>query len=98
MVTLNPTDLRYIRRLLYWGGLFFYVYRIVWRNRKDRVLLCEAIGVGVFVAALLMWHSLRLSDLFIELSAVLALFFGGLAAYFALLNWAERWVRKAKAK
>ena len=98
MVTLNPTDLRYIRRLLYWGGLFFYVYRIVWRNRKDRVLLCEAIGVGVFVAALLMWHFLRLSDLFIELSAVLTLFFGSLAVCFALLNWARRRVRDNRAK
>lgn len=98
MVMLNTMSVRYIRSLLYWGGFAFYVYGVVWRNRKDRVLVCEALGVGVFVAALLMWHFLKLSDLFIELSGVLAVFFGVLALYFSLLNWARRRVRSDKAK
>jgi hypothetical protein len=62
------------------------------------VLLCEALGVGVFVAALLMWHFLKLSGLFVELSGVPALFFGALALYFSLLSWARRRVKSDKAK
>ena len=98
MVGLDTSSLQYARRLLYWGALLFYVYRVVWRNRKDQILLCEALGAGVFVVAILMWHFLKLSDLFLELSCVLALFLGALALYFSLLNWARRRVRSDKAK
>lgn len=98
MVILNTASVRYIRSLLYWGGFAFLIYGVVWRNRRDRVLACEALGVGVFVAALLMWHFFKLSDLFILLSGIVAVFFGVLALYFSLLNWARRRVKSDKAK
>lgn len=98
MVGLDTSFLHYVRPLLYWGGFLFYVYRVVWRNRKDKVLLCEAIGAGIFVGTVLIWYFLKLSDLFFELSAVVSLFFGAFALYFGLLNWAERRVNGDKAK
>lgn len=75
-----------------------YVYSVVRRNRKDRVLLCEALGVGIFLAALFLGGLIGLPDWLIVVSGLIAVFFAVLALYFGLLNWAQRRVRSDRAK
>jgi ABC-type Co2+ transport system permease subunit len=98
MIVLDGISWRHIRWLIYLAGLLFYLFRVVRANQKDRVLLCEALGVGIFLAALLLYGLVGLPDWFMVVCGLVAVLFGILAAYFALLNWKERRVKKAKAK
>jgi hypothetical protein len=98
MMALTPVSTHSVRLLAYLLVTTLYVYRVVRRNRRDRVLLCEAIGVSVFFIALLLSVFLGLPDWLLFMSGFAAVLFGVLAVYSALLNWAERRVKRAKAK
>ena len=99
MIFLAPMSQHSARLFAYLLAIILYVYSVVRRNRRDRVLLCEAIGVGVFfIGLLLSVFFFELPDWLLLMSGLVAVFFAILACYFALLNWAERRVKKAKAK
>ena len=95
LALISPQNARLVVYLLV---VILYVYTVVRRNRRDRVLLWEAIGVSVFLTGLLLSVFFELPDWLLLTSGLVAVFFAILACYFALLNWAERWVKKAMAK
>ncbi len=87
-----------LRVSIYLVGILAYLYRLVRANRKDRVLLCEALGVGIFLALFLSSSFFKPPDWLIFLCGFVAVIFAVLACYFGLVNWAERRVKKVKAR
>lgn len=96
MIALSPVSRQHTLWLVYLIGLLLYLYRTVRRNQKDRVLLCEALGVTIFLIALILYSLFELPDWLVFAAGFTAVSFGVLALYFVLLNWAERRVKRSK--
>ena len=90
MIRLSAESLRTFRWIVYIVGLLSFLYPVFRRNLKDRVLICEGLGVGVFVVGIVLWKIFGLPDWFIGLAGTTAVVFGALALYFALDNWVRR--------
>ena len=97
MAALAPSNWKQVRFPAYLVVLFIYLYRLVCANRKDRAL-CEALGAGIFLVALLLYGVFRVPDWFVAVCGLIAVAFAILACYFTLVNWAERGVKEAQAK
>lgn len=98
MAALAPSNWKQVRFPAYLVVLFIDLYRLVCANRKDRALICEALGAGIFLVALLLYGVFRVPDWFVAVCGLIAVAFAILACYFTLVNWAERGVKEAQAK
>jgi hypothetical protein len=71
------------------------------RYSHDRVLLCEAIGVSIFVVGIILWAIFGFSESSVWIaiaSGLAAVFCGLLAVYFGVANWVRRRKLRSQGK
>jgi hypothetical protein len=73
--------------LVYFLLLVAWLFGLVWRSPKDRVLLFQSIAVLFFVLILVL-HSVGTAPEWLDpFLMILVCFFAVLAGYYGLLNW-----------
>jgi membrane protein DedA with SNARE-associated domain len=88
-----PNPLRYAEAIELCLALLAVLYVAFKRYSHDRVILCEAIGVGIALIGVFVGVITRLSESSIWIIAVCgiaAALCGFCALYFAVANWAHR--------
>ena len=84
---------RYRRLILLCVAIVGALYVSFKKYSNDRVILCEAIGVSIFLIGIFVWAISGFSESFVWIfaaSGVAAVFCGFLAVYFSVANWIHR--------
>ncbi len=93
---------RYRRLILLCAAIVGALYVSFKKYSHDRVILCEAIGVSIFLIGILVWGISGFSESSVWIfaaSGVAAVLCGFLAIYFGVANWMHRKrVRGSRAK
>ncbi|MGH9727730.1 MAG: hypothetical protein ACRD33_01510 [Candidatus Acidiferrales bacterium] len=81
------------RLILLCGAVVGALYVSFKKYSNDRVILCEAIGVSIFMVGISAWAISGFSDsslwIFV-VSGIAAVFLGLLAVYFGVVQWLRR--------
>jgi len=84
---------RYRRLILLCAAIVGALYVSFKKYSNDRVILCEAIGVSIFLIGIFVWAISGFSESSIWIfvaSGVAAVLCGFLAIYFSVANWIHR--------
>lgn len=86
----TEAPLRSLRFLFLAIAVLAVTWRAALSDLKDRVLLCEAIGVSIAMVGLVLGSLLGFSEGYEKLFGAAITLFAMLALFFALQNWVRR--------